>query len=81
MEIKNDKIERRDPTNDDTTSYTYIQQAAIHTDENAHSGSDVSKPNLIITESKSVKILLQFRNFIGVSSCHWSNVTSISACS
>lgn len=42
MEITNDgRIKRRDPTNENTTAYTYIQQAAIHSDENAHSGSDV----------------------------------------
>lgn len=36
------KIQRRNPLNDDTTAYTYIQQAAIKTDENAHGGSDVT---------------------------------------
>lgn len=42
MEIANDgKIKRKDPTKEDTTAYTYIQQAAIQTDENAHDGSDV----------------------------------------
>lgn len=42
MEMTNDgKIKRKDPTNEDTTAYTYIQQAAIHSDENAHAGSDV----------------------------------------
>lgn len=46
MEITNDgKIKRKDPTNEDTTQYTYIQQAAIRSDENAHSGSDVSNSN------------------------------------
>ncbi|XP_031621128.1 alkaline phosphatase-like [Contarinia nasturtii] len=43
MEL-NDKgdIQRRNPLNDDTTGYTYIQQAAVKTDENAHTGSDVT---------------------------------------
>lgn len=36
------KVQRRNPLNDDTTEYTYIQQAAIKTDENAHAGSDVT---------------------------------------
>lgn len=48
MEISNDgKVKRKDPTNEDTTAYTYIQQAAIQSDENAHAGSDVSDPNFI----------------------------------
>lgn len=37
------KVHRRNPINDNTTGYTYIQQAAIQTDENAHTGSDVSE--------------------------------------
>lgn len=46
MEITEDgKIKRKDPTNEDTKDYTYIQQAAVASDENAHSGSDVSKSN------------------------------------
>lgn len=35
-------IQRKSPLLEDTTSYTYVQQAAIKTDENAHSGSDVT---------------------------------------
>lgn len=43
LEITNDgKIKRKDPTTEDTTAYTYVQKAAVQTDENAHSGSDVS---------------------------------------
>lgn len=48
MEITGDgKIKRKNPTNQDTTAYTYIQQAAIQSDENAHAGSDVSNSNFI----------------------------------
>ncbi|XP_055316563.1 alkaline phosphatase-like [Sitodiplosis mosellana] len=36
------KVQRRNPSNEDTSGYTYIQQAAIKTDENAHAGSDVT---------------------------------------
>lgn len=36
------KIQRKNPSLDDTTGYTYIQQAAVKTDENAHEGADVS---------------------------------------
>lgn len=39
---ENGKPYRKNPKNDDTTDYTYIQQAAVKTDENAHSGSDVT---------------------------------------
>lgn len=39
---ENGKIQRRSPSKDDTTSFTYTQQAAVMTDENAHSGSDVT---------------------------------------
>lgn len=39
------KLHRRDPTKEDTTAYTYIQQAAVPSDENAHSGDDVSDIN------------------------------------
>lgn len=35
-------VKRRDPTNDDTESFSYIQQVGILTDENTHSGSDVA---------------------------------------
>lgn len=48
MEMGNDgKVKRKDPTNEDTTAYTYIQQAAIQSDENAHAGSDVSDSDFI----------------------------------
>lgn len=33
---------RRDPSTQDTTSYDYVQQVAILTDENTHTGSDVA---------------------------------------
>lgn len=33
---------RRDPSTQDTTAYDYVQQVAILTDENTHSGSDVA---------------------------------------
>lgn len=36
------KLQRRNPTKENTTDYTYIQQAAVPSDENAHAGSDVS---------------------------------------
>lgn len=43
MEMNSEgKIQRQNPSNEDTTAYTYIQQAAIKTDENAHTGSDVT---------------------------------------
>lgn len=42
MEFKDGKIRRADPSKQDTTSYNYVQQAAIQTNENAHSGSDVT---------------------------------------
>lgn len=43
MEVNNEgKVQRRDPSKDDTTAYTYVQQAAVKTDENAHAGSDVT---------------------------------------
>jgi len=35
------KVERRDPSQDDTTSYEYSQQAAILSDETKHGGVDV----------------------------------------
>lgn len=84
MEITEDgKIKRKDPTKEDTTAYTYIQQAAVQSDENAHSGSDVSKSNFKTEyESKNaMSLIFHLRTFTGLSSCHWSNVTSISACS
>lgn len=44
MEIAADgKIRRKNPMKEDTTAYTYVQQAAIQSDENAHAGSDVSR--------------------------------------
>lgn len=33
---------RRDPTTQDTTAYDYVQQVAVLTDENAHTGADVA---------------------------------------
>lgn len=33
---------RRDPSTQDTTAYDYVQQVAVLTDENTHSGSDVA---------------------------------------
>lgn len=43
MEINKDgEIQRKDPSKTDTTSYTYVQQAAIMTDENTHAGADVA---------------------------------------
>lgn len=42
------KFQRRDPTKDDTNSYTYIQQAAVPSDENAHEGSDVCTKHLFL---------------------------------
>lgn len=42
VEFKNDTIQRKNPSYEDTTGYTYIQQAAVKTDENAHEGADVS---------------------------------------
>lgn len=33
---------RRDPSSQDTTAYDYVQQVAVLTDENTHSGSDVA---------------------------------------
>lgn len=38
----NGQIRRKDPSKEDTTSYSYVQQAAVLTNENAHSGSDVT---------------------------------------
>lgn len=35
-------IQRKSPLLEDTTAYTYVQQAAIKTDENGHAGSDVT---------------------------------------
>lgn len=88
MEITDDgKIKRKDPTNDDTKEYTYIQQAAVQSDENAHSGSDVSKIILsqlnVIYELKCEYHLMPMifdHNFTGSCSCHWTNVTFNSAC-
>lgn len=43
MEINEDgNVQRMDPSKEDTTAYTYVQQAAIKTDENAHAGADVT---------------------------------------
>lgn len=43
MEVTSEgDVQRRNPLKEDTTGYTYIQQAAIKTDENAHAGSDVT---------------------------------------
>ncbi len=33
---------RRDPSFQDTTAYDYVQQVAVLTDENTHSGTDVA---------------------------------------
>lgn len=38
----NGNIQRRNPMNENTSDYTYIQQATVRTDENAHAGSDVT---------------------------------------
>lgn len=40
--MENGKPRRKNPSLDDTTAYDYIQQAAILTDEGAHSGTDVT---------------------------------------
>lgn len=37
----NKKIQRKDPTGDDTTAYNYTQQAGIVNDESTHGGVDV----------------------------------------
>ncbi|XP_037025611.1 alkaline phosphatase [Bradysia coprophila] len=45
FQVENDEHgmpRRRDPTTQDTTAYDYVQQVAILTDENAHTGSDVA---------------------------------------
>lgn len=43
MEINKDgQIQRKSPLSEDTTAFTYVQQAAIKSDENAHAGSDVT---------------------------------------
>lgn len=34
--------QRKDPSTQDTTAYDYVQQVAVLTDENTHSGSDVA---------------------------------------
>lgn len=36
------KVKRRDPSEEDTTSFKYHQQAAVETIENFHEGSDVA---------------------------------------
>lgn len=42
MELNSEgKIQRKNPPND-TTAFTYVQQAAVMTNENAHAGSDVT---------------------------------------
>lgn len=35
------KVDRRDPSQDNTNDYDYVSQAAILVDEGTHSGSDV----------------------------------------
>lgn len=46
VEINEDgKLKRKNPMKEDTTAYTYIQQAAVPSDENTHAGSDVSEFN------------------------------------
>lgn len=39
---ENGEAVRRDPSQDDTTSYDYIQQVGILSDENTHGGNDVA---------------------------------------
>jgi alkaline phosphatase len=36
------KPQRHDPSKDNTTSFEYVQQVAVKTDENTHSGMDVA---------------------------------------
>lgn len=63
MEMTSDgKIKRKDPTNEDTTAYTYIQQAAIQSDENAHSGSDVNNTNF-----HGIFLFLYMQNMLNIS--------------
>lgn len=47
------KPQRKNPTKEDTTAYTYVQQAAVPSDENAHAGSDVSESNPIFENRMS----------------------------
>lgn len=43
MELnEKDQIQRQSPLKYNTKEYTYVQQAAVRTDENAHTGDDVS---------------------------------------
>lgn len=40
MEVNSEgKVQRQNPLNNDINGYTYIQQAAVKTDENAHGGA------------------------------------------
>ncbi|XP_055906923.1 alkaline phosphatase isoform X1 [Eupeodes corollae] len=42
LDPQTNKMKRRDPSKDDTTSFDYVQQATINTDENTHGGSDTT---------------------------------------
>ncbi|XP_055379328.1 alkaline phosphatase [Condylostylus longicornis] len=42
IDNENGRPKRKDPSREDTTTFDYIQQSAILTDENTHGGSDVT---------------------------------------
>lgn len=41
-EVDGDRVRRRNPSQDDTTSFNYFQQTAVLADEALHDGGDVA---------------------------------------